>query len=754
MAHDKANTGVKERLPSVQTGFSVAPSSWPIRTATRWIYRRDRLLDALAHTLESERNFGGAFLWMPVWFGVGIAFYYALPREPLVGAFGLLALAFMALRARLNPGGFGAVAALIFTLIALGATVAQLHAVLRPTAMLGQTVVAAVNGPVEWVEQRADGSARVVLDVSKPNALIAERGGAVAAKKVRLTLRKMPEGLVVGSILQGRARVGPPPGPAYPGGYDFAFKTWFDGIGGSGFFLGAPQVAVSNTDIFSIPALRAQISLLIRAASPGESGALAAALIVGDRSGIPDDVAEALRTSGLAHILAISGLHMTLVVGTALLVLRTAMAALPTIALHYPIKKWAAGAALVVAAFYLALSGGSISAQRAFIMVAVMLLAIIFDRRALTMRNVAFAALIVLAISPHALLSPGFQMSFAAVAALIWAYEMWRGRSQTYENKPRPTRVASILGWFGTYTGGLLATALIAGLATGLFAAYHFHRIAPLGLVANLLAMPLVSLVVMPAALLSVLAMPFGLEAVPLRLMALGTDFVVDIAKSVSSAGPAGTTGLIPVQTLALASMALLILTLSRSVLRWFCIVPAVLAVLSLLAVSKPLVLIGGDGQQIGLVGDNAIRVLRPNAGKFQTDIWRRAFGDAVPEEKAAIAAFFKSTRPKSIGPAFSCDAYGCVAEHKGLTILYIKNAERLFEDCRLADIIIAPLWLNAQCADLLPTAHKTPLLINLEALNRHGSHAIYRSQDGALSVKRARDNLNRPWNIHWAKQD
>jgi competence protein ComEC len=724
-------------------GFTLKPPPFRVRAATRWHHRLDRLRDWFARALEQERDFGGAFLWMPVWLGVGIAIYYSLPREPLLGAFALVAVIGFAVRLWLEPGGKTSASAKIIALIALGATVAQAQVLVKPTQMLGRTIVAEIRGPVTWVEHRSDGSARVVVDVSADQALVPEWGDPVLVRKVRVTMRTSPQDLTVGSIIEGRARLGPPPGPVYPGGYDFAFKGWFDGIGASGFFLGATTASIAPVATLNVTVIRARISSLIRTASRGEAGGIAAALIVGDRSGIPPDVAEALRRSGLAHILAISGLHMTLVVGTALLVVRTLLSALPSLALNYPIKKAAAAVALLVATLYLGLSGGSVSAQRAFIMVAVMLLAVLFDRRALTMRNVALAALIVLMISPHALLSPGFQMSFAAVAALIWAYEMWRKRDrENLESEPKSFS-HWVVGRVGLYVSGLLATALIAGFATGIFAAYHFHRVAPLGLLANLLAMPIVSLLIMPAALLSVLAMPFGLETAPLAIMGFGTDRVVAIARWVSQVGPPGTTGFISPIALVLAGLALLVLTLSRSRLRWFAALPTMLAFTGLFFTASPIVLISEDGKQLGLVGEGSVALLKPGAGKFRADIWRRAYGDEEPDVLAAAG----STRPASVGEAFACDGFGCAALHDSIRVVHINSPERLAEDCRMADVIVAPFPLTIAC----PTASsRTPILIDRDDLERHGSHAIYRGEDGGLAVSRARESLTRPWNFHW----
>ena len=236
--------------------------------------------------------------------------------------------------------------------------------------------------------------------------------------------------------------------------------------------------------------LRDTIRRRIEAALPGDTGHLAAALVMGDRGGISERTQDAMRASGLAHMLAISGLHMALVAGAAFWLIRALLALSPGLALHRPIKKWAAAGALAVAAFYLGISGAGIATQRAFVMLAVMLAAVMLDRPAITLRNVALAALFILALAPESIVTASFQMSFAATAALVSGYEAisaWRDRRVALND-----RAGGVAARFGRAAAGLFITSAIAGLATAPFAAFHFQRLAPLTLVANLAAMPVV----------------------------------------------------------------------------------------------------------------------------------------------------------------------------------------------------------------------------------------------------------------------
>src|SRR5437899_3247172 len=220
--------------------------------------------------------------------------------------------------------------------------------------------------------------------------------------------------------------------------------------------------------------------------------------------------------SGFAHVLSISGYHMAVVAGLMFFGFRAAFALMPAFASRYPIKKWAALAALAAAAFYLLLSGAEVATQRSFIMIAIVLIGVMVDRSALTLRTLTVAALGVLLLVPEAVVHPSFQMSFAATLALVAGYERGLPWMTAGADTPLGARIAL---WGGREVVGLVLGSLLAGTATMLYAAYHFHRLAPYGLLANLLAMPVVSAWVMPMGILGVLALPFGFDGFFWRLM-------------------------------------------------------------------------------------------------------------------------------------------------------------------------------------------------------------------------------------------
>ena len=472
------------------------------------------------------------FLWVPVLFGAGGGLYLTLPVEPIgwiaPAAAGLFALAALLLRRHTAPAlGLAALA-----LLAAGVAAADWRTdrVSAPV-LAGPIGPTDVSGRVVWVGA-GDGPQRYLLDRVSIGGLAA----AETPARVRISARStVPDGVgVPGSWLTARASLRPPPAPAEPGAWDFARQAWFQRIGAVGFVYGAPTpMAAPEGEGGGLLSLLSQarhwVSARILAHTAPSAGPFATALLTGDRSSIEKKTLSAMRDSGLAHLLAISGLHVGLVAGFIFFAARGLLALIEPVALRMPIKKWAAGCALLGAAAYLLLSGMSVPTQRAFVMVSFVLLAIMLDRASLSMRLIAWAALLVLAIAPESMLGPSFQMSFAAATALIATYEAARG----------PFARLAARGGLAVrplvYAAGVALTSLVAGIATGPFAVYHFNRIADYGLLANLGAVPITGFWIMPWGLVALLLMPFGLEGIALAPMGWGIDAVVWIARQVAA---------------------------------------------------------------------------------------------------------------------------------------------------------------------------------------------------------------------------
>ena len=456
-----------------------------------------------------------------------------------------------------------------------------------------------------------------------------------------------------------------------------------------------------------VDAVRSRAVARIRAAQPGEAGAVAAALLVGERDGLSQTTVDDLRVAGLAHLLAISGLHMMLLAGTAFFAARALLALSPTLALSRPIRKWAAVAALLVATVYLALSGGAVATMRAYVMAVVMFTAILVDRPAISMRNLALAAFAVLLVEPESVTEPGFQMSFGAVMALIAAWEIWNGRARVrLDDDPLPG--GRLAAWPLRAALAVAFTSLVAGLATAPFAAYHFERIASYSLLGNLLAAPLVSLVIMPFGLLTLVVMPFGIEAAPLAVMAWGIDTLLAIAGWVAHLPGAE----MPAPRIAPACLCLI-----AGGLLWTCLwrrpwrlagVAAMLAGVALIPVlaDPPDILVAPDGKAIAVRdASGTLRVAGSRYGAYVVE----QFLDketAPPETTAALRE------------GVACDEVACVlGGADGLRVSLVTDPLAFAEDCRRADLLVTPLPAPADCA--------AERMIDTDALARGGAHAV-----------------------------
>lgn len=467
---------------------------------------------------------GHLFGWAPVCVGLGITLYFARETEPdVVACMAALVLGLVSvLGQRVFPEGPRPLIVGV-ALVALGFGLAGVRANAVAEPVLGFRYYGPIEGRIVEIDRSQSDAVRLTLD----RVVLARMDPDRTPARVRVSLYG-EQGYITpepGQVVILTGHLSPPSGPVEPGGFDFQRMAWFEGLGAVGYtrtpVLLGRSASEGNIALW-VYEQRYRISQAVQERLPGPTGGFAAAIMVGDRSAIDQESLDALRASNLAHLLAISGMHMGILAAFVFGVVRYGLSLWPRCALRVPVKKIAAVVALVAAALYLALSGGNVSTERAFVMVAVMLVAVLMDRRALTLRAVAIAALIVLTLRPEALFGPGFQMSFAATTALVVVFRTLRGREVTH--LPRWSRPVV----------AVFISSLVAGLATAPFAAFHFNQVAQLGLIANLLSVPLMGTLVMPAAVVAAVLAPLGLEMVGLWVMDLGLRWILGVARFIA----------------------------------------------------------------------------------------------------------------------------------------------------------------------------------------------------------------------------
>ena len=685
-----------------------------------------RIGERLASALTAEQD--RWFLWTPVLFGIGIFGYFRLPGEPhLLAALGPV-LVVMALAAQLRRGALGLVLVNAAIALALGFAAAKLRTELVAAPVLERELRdARVEGFVEPVEPRPSGQRLTIRVTALDQLAEAER-----PRRVRVRLMTAVPDLKPGDAIRLKAALAPPGLPVLPGGYDFARAAWFSGLGGVGYTRATPEIREDAEPApwslrFSAVTerLRQAIGGRIAASLPGEAGAIATALITGERGGITEATNNAFRDSGLVHILSISGLHMVIMAGAVFFSLRLVLAAIPAIALRYPIKKWAAAAAILGAFGYLLISGNSFPTIHAWLTISIAFGAIILDRPALALRNVALAALTVLALVPESLFDAGFQMSFAAVVALVAAYELIRDYR---ESRGGHDMAYGPVMRFLLFFGGIVLTTVIASLAVAPFSAFHFHTSQQYAVLANLIAVPVCNIIVMPAALATLILMPLGLEWAPLWVMEQGIGAMVWCAYAVASLP--GAVGRIP----AFSELAFGLMLAGGL---WLCLWRTRRRFIGLGAIAAGLVLapfmpradifVGQNAKLVAIRGEDGRLVALAASGTYELQRWLEHDGDTrTPSEATA-------------GPGFRCDAVGCTAKVKGQSIAVVRHPAALVDDCRRADVLVIPFPKSKGC---------TPprLVIDRAAVERLGTHAI-RLVDGTISVTTVADARgNRPW--------
>lgn len=582
-----------------------------------------RLLLAPLEALQTAR--GMLFPWIAVLIGCGIGAWFSVPDEPGAASYSLAGLVLasgvgLAVRSDLaRPLGL-AIAAMAAGWIAAGI---RAHALDAP--MLGFRYYGPVEGRIVEIDRSQSDALRLTLD----QVVLQEVAPEKTPVRVRVSLQEDQDWLtpLPGQVVILTANLAAPDGPVEPGAFDFRRMAFFDQLGAVG-YTRTPVLLLEEPSGGALPIdrLRTWLTQGMLAHMEGQAGAFAAGAMTGDRSAITEDTVQALRDSSLAHLLAISGMNMAFLTGFVFALFRYGLALVPYVALRVNTKKVAAVVSFGVALFYLLLSGSNVATERAFIMISVVLGAVLLDRRALTLRSVAVAAMILMLMKPESLLEPGFQMSFAATIALIVGFAALDG-SIYRERIPR---------WLmPVFT--LVLSSLIGGLSTAPYAAAHFNRFTDYGLLANLLTVPVMGAVIMPAGAVAALLAPLGLAALPLWVMEQGARWILFVAHGI--AGWEGSVTAIPAPgpwVLPLFTLGAIWLILWRGRVQAVGLVPVIAAFALWVTAERPLLLVSGDGRLLGLAGAEGRALSASKGGGFAAENWLQNDGDLAVQIDAA----------------------------------------------------------------------------------------------------------------------
>ncbi len=617
---------------------------------------------------------GQLFVWIPVFIGTGIGIWFALPFEPAMTHYAALICVFFG-------GVLGAVwghdltraVFIVLGCMAAGALTAGTRAHLVAAPMVEFHYYGPVMGRVIGLDRSQSDALRITLD----RVVLQDFAPSKTPKTVRISLQTPPNvPPEPGQIVMLTAHLSAPEGAAEPGAFNFRQMAFFDQLGAVGYTRSPVMLwADAAPGDARVNRLRRKLSTALMAAVPNDAGAFASGAMTGDRSGISQDTVTALRDSNLAHLLAISGMNLAFLSGFVFMLIRYGVALIPPLALRINSKKIAAVVALAVALFYLLLSGANVSTTRAFLMICVMLGAILLDLRGLTLRSVAISAILLLLVQPESLLSAGFQLSYAATVVLIGGYGIL-DRAILRERVQR---------WImPLFT--LFLTSVLAGIATAPFAAAHFNRFTDYGLLANLLTVPVMS-VLMAAGAVAALLAPFGLAAPALWVMEQSATWILAVAHWISNLEGAVTPIVAPSPSvLPLITLGGIWLLVWAGRLRLLGL-PIIAVALGFWATApRPDLLISADGRLVGLMAAQGRALSAPTGAGFAAESWLQNDGDLAVQADAAGRAGFsgpKGARVFEIG-----GISGVVLTGKAALLAYDKA-------CAQHDLVIIPAAID-----------------------------------------------------------
>ncbi|MDG2532491.1 ComEC/Rec2 family competence protein [Sphingomonas sp. HITSZ_GF] len=672
---------------------------------------------AIEQRLEAER--AQLPLWIPVALGAGITAWFLLPDAPRWTGF-LLASGAVALLGLALPGRLGRGLLIGGLAMAAGCALIWWRAERVAAPVLARPAVVEMTARVVRVERLP---AREIVRVT----LLPGRRDLPPRVRVNLPIEDVPAGLARDAVVKLRARLMPPAEASVPGGYDFARSAWFAGLGATG--KGFAPVEVVTPATAPAADLRAALSAHIQARIDGSAGGIASALATGDQGAIATDDVEAMQRSGLAHLLSVSGLHVTAVTAAAMLLVLKLLALSPTLALRWRLPLVAAGAGALAAIGYTWLTGAEVPTIRSCVAALLVLLALSLGREAITLRLVAAGAVLVLLLWPEALAGASFQLSFAAVTAIVALHES--PRMERWFGKREESRLAA----WSRGLGSLLLTGVAVELALMPIGLFHFHQAGIYGALANIVAIPLTTFVIMPLEALALLLDMAGLGAPAWWLTERALALLLWIARTTAAApGAVAAFPTMPGGAFALMVAGGLWLALWRTGMRWAGALPLALGLGWMLATPAPDLIVTGDGRHLAIrMADGSMALLRDRAGDYTRDMLAETGGSDM--EPVLL----------SEQPGARCSPDACLIEHRAGDRIWRVAATRsgytlpwaeFVALCRSVDVMISDRRLPAGC---------TPRWLKLDrpALARTGGVAIAFASGRVTMVRGAGQH---PW--------
>lgn len=652
------------------------------------------LKDMFAH------EFNNFFLWVPVFIAIGVIVFFWLPFDP--NAFICLAfLGFISgtvlLMRRYPLWHFLSLSMLAF-LVGFTASTIRTEFIKAPV-LETQIERAWIEGNVIEINN-TEGGMKVILE----ELYIANYTGIIP-HKTRVSIKRTVEKIEIGDRIGVLAVLMPPPPPSLPKGFDYQQYAYFKQIGAIGYAIGKVRILDKGIHLSGLQqyfaSLRQKVESRIFASMPASEGAIAVGILVGDSNAISAKEYEAIRKSGLAHIIAISGMHIVVVVGLIFISIRYLLSRLEYLPLRIDIKKVAAFIAILGSLFYLLIAGSPLSAQRAFVMSTIVLAAIILDRRTSPMRSIAIAATIILLLTPEAVLSASLQMSFAASIALVTSFNL---SSIFFNISNRVGILSKALHYFIRIT----ISTLVAGIATSPFIIYHFNQFSTYSVLSNLIAIPLADFIIMPAGIIAMLLMPFSLESVALIPMQWGIRIMLQVAQSIAAL-PNSSYYVPSLSTFGLVSVTLggLILCLFATSLKYAGLLPIFLGMLGILNYEKPDIIISNSGKLFAVRDNIGILAFSSKmSSRFQRKIWQQSTGEnSIFSLKEAYLE--------------GCTNSYCKLERNGKTVVIISSPHDPRTYCSNLDIFINLVNNNFICEQASNN-------VNLNTLKLRGTHLVH----------------------------